>query len=414
MRALVLMVFLQWFVVCQSCFGTDNKTAEVIHWWVSGSENQALQEVAKAFEAEGFKWSETPVKASYQAKSVAITRMLDGVPPTMVQWHAGVALEELYEEGLIRSLAELAQTERWRSVIPAVLWDKLSYDGTLLAVPLTLHGSNWMWGNRQVLDDLDLSFPQTWEALISMAPKIREAGVIPLAVGGQAWQVRLLFNNYLLGVGGPDLYRSVIVEQDPAVIESPAMVSIFNGFRMLKKLIDPYSPDRGWPETTALVIEGKAAFQIMGDWARGEFLQAGKVAGDDFVCGFSPQTQDSYLVVSDVFVAPVVSDGSEEQQIQDRLARVIMNPEVQRKFNIIKGSIPPRTDVSTEGFDLCAKSAIQSLTEGSEVIPGFSMSVKGITANTIMDTIFTFWNNETVSAEQSVRMLADSIRKIRE
>ena len=35
---------------------------------------------------------------------------------------------------------------------------------------------------------------------------------------------------------------------------------------------------------TGMVIEGKAGFQIMGDWAKGEFIAAGKVPGVDYYC----------------------------------------------------------------------------------------------------------------------------------
>ena len=33
-----------------------------------------------------------------------------------------------------------------------------------------------------------------------------------------------------------------------------------------------------------MVIKGKAGMQIMGDWAKGEFLKAGQKPGTDFVC----------------------------------------------------------------------------------------------------------------------------------
>ena len=33
-----------------------------------------------------------------------------------------------------------------------------------------------------------------------------------------------------------------------------------------------------------MVIKGEAGMQLMGDWAKGEFLSAGKVPGKDFVC----------------------------------------------------------------------------------------------------------------------------------
>ena len=45
---------------------------------------------------------------------------------------------------------------------------------------------------------------------------------------------------------------------------------------------------RDWNLATSMVMNGEAAFQIMGDWAKGEFLAGGKVPGEDFLCAPAP------------------------------------------------------------------------------------------------------------------------------
>ena len=39
-----------------------------------------------------------------------------------------------------------------------------------------------------------------------------------------------------------------------------------------------------------MVIKGEAGMQLMGDWAKGEFIAAGKVPGKDFLCVAAPGT----------------------------------------------------------------------------------------------------------------------------
>ena len=46
-----------------------------------------------------------------------------------------------------------------------------------------------------------------------------------------------------------------------------------------------------------MVMNGEAAFQIMGDWAKGEFLAAGKKLGKDFLCS-SLQVKASYIMLT--------------------------------------------------------------------------------------------------------------------
>ena len=53
------------------------------------------------------------------------------------------------------------------------------------------------------------------------------------------------------------------------------MLKVIKTFEALRPLVDEGSPGRNWNDATNLVITGKAAAQVMGDWARGEFALAG-------------------------------------------------------------------------------------------------------------------------------------------
>ena len=408
-----LIIFIHIFVfsaVLAIAIAQAKHRAEVIHWWVSGGEAAAMQVVIEKFEQQGYTWVDTPVKASYQAKSVAISRMLDGTPPTLVQWHAGIALKELYEEGLIRDLTPLMQKYNWQKVIPQVLLEQVSVDGKIVAIPMTLHGANWLWANKKVFDQTGNPIPANWQEFLDIAPKLQKDGYIPLALGEQSWQLRLLFNNVLLSVGGSALYEEVMIKHNPVAIESEAMANVFAVFGKLRQYTDENNADRSWSETTKLVIEGKAALQIMGDWAKGEFSQVGQLPEKEFICEFSPGTADRYLIVTDVFVAPTTSK-KEDLAMQEKLISILMDTETQREFNLSKGSIPPRVDVSTSGFDSCSSKAMKAVAGGAQIIPGFNMTNKGLISNVLMDSISKFWQSEELSPEQAAEDLAKAIRQ---
>jgi len=385
--------------------------AEVIHWWVSGGERAALQTVIDAFEAGGNKWIDTPVESSYYAKTTAISRLLDGKPPAAVQWHAGVSLQQLYGEGLFRNINELAENKQWQKVLPETIWNNITVDGNVVAIPITLHGSNWIWGNKKILDELRMTVPRTWAEFIENADIILKAGYYPLALGGQPWQERALFLTIVLGLGGPELYENAFVLHEQEALVSPGMIKAFETFGALRKYIDPESPKRSWSDTTKLVIEGKAAFQIMGDWVKGEFFQAGLVPDKDFLCALSPGSNDNYLIVSDVFAMGNV-EGENVQKSQIELAKSLMDREVQKQFSLLKGSIPPRTDVPPDGFDTCSQVAMKTVSRQGSTHPGFNMANTGIVASGIMTVISSFWNDPTISPAEASRMLAEAVAKV--
>lgn len=384
--------------------------AEAIHWWVSGGERAALQTVIDAFQESGNKWIDTPVASSYHAKTAAISRILDGNPPAVIQWHAGVSLVDMYHEGLFRDINDLAQKEQWEKVLPEAIWNNITVDGNVVAIPITLHGSNWIWANKRILDEVGIHIPESWDELLQYAPRIQKAGYYPLALGGQPWQERALFLPVVLGVGGAELYEKALVHHQQEALASPAMKKAFQTFRALQQFVDPESPGRNWSDTTKLVIEGKAAFQIMGDWAKGEFFQAGMKPDRDFVCAFTPGSQGSFLMVSDVFAMGNVKDET-TQQAQAALAMIIMDKEIQKSFNLLKGSIPPRIDVSATGFDQCAQTAMSAAAVKGATYPGFNMANNGIMASGITAVISKFWNTPELTPDEAVKLLIETVEK---
>jgi glucose/mannose transport system substrate-binding protein len=104
--------------------------------------------------------------------------------------------------------------------------------------------------------------------------------------------------------------------------------------------------------------------QMMGDWAKGEFLKAGKVPGTDFVCIRFPGTQGSVTFNSDQFAMFNQTDAA-KQAAQVAMAKAIMDPAFQSAFNVVKGSVPARTDVPNDAFDDCGKKGMADLAEAN-------------------------------------------------
>ena len=74
-----------------------------------------------------------------------------------------------------------------------------------------------------------------------------------------------------------------------------------------------------------MVIKGEAGMQMMGDWAKGEFLKAGKKPGTDFLCFRFPGTQGNVTFNSDQFVMFNVGERQAARR-QVELAKAIMAP----------------------------------------------------------------------------------------
>ena len=162
-----------------------------------------------------------------------------------------------------------------------------------------------------------------------------------------------------MSTGGPEFYKKAFIDLDPETLGSDTMKEAFDRMTVIRGFVDDNFSGRDWNLASAMVINGEAAFQFMGDWAKGEFLNAGKVPDQDFLCFRFPGTQEQVTFNSDQFA--VFKQGDAVTPEQAALAKAIMSPEFQIAFNKVKGSVPARTDVSVESFDACGQKAYEEL-----------------------------------------------------
>jgi glucose/mannose transport system substrate-binding protein len=188
--------------------------------------------------------------------------------------------------------------------------------------------------------------------------------VTPLAHGGQPWQDATLFDAMLLSVGGGDFYKKSMIDLDEATLKSAQMKTVFERMAKLRTYVDANFSGRDWNLASAMVIKGEAAFQMMGDWAKGEFVTAGKKPDTDFLCFRFPGTQGIVTFNSDQFVMFKVGDDRKDAQV--KMASAVMDPAFQSAFNVVKGSAPARTDVPNEAFDACGKKSMADLKEAND------------------------------------------------
>lgn len=385
--------------------------AEVLHWWTSGGEAKSVAVLQEEFASKGGQWTDMPVAGGGgdAAMTALRARVLSGNAPTAVQLK-GPAIQEWYEEGVLADISAVAEAQGWADVLPASIAGHMKCEGTWCAAPVNVHRVDWIWANADVLEANGIEMPTTWDEFNAAAEKLQAAGIIPLAHGGQAWQDATVFEAVALGVLGADGFRKAFVDLDMDTLKSDEMKAVFDQMRTMRGYVDDNFSGRDWNLATAMVMNGEAAFQIMGDWAKGEFMAAGKVPGEDFLCASVPG--DGFLYNVDSFAMFDV-DGDDKKAGQELLAELIVGQNFQKVFNLNKGSIPARVDVSLEEFDSCAHLSAKDMTESSDngsLLPSYAhgMALRGAQAGAITDVVTAHFNSD-MSSDEAVNMLADAV-----
>ena len=308
-------------------------------------------------------------------------------------------------------LDDVAAANGWADLLSPAIQDLVKIDGKYMAAPVNIHRIDWLWISPSVLEKAGAEVPTTWEEFFEAAKKVQDAGMIALAHGGQNWQDITMFETVALGVGGPDFYRQAFVEFSADAMKSEEMANSLATFRRLSEFTDKDSPGRAWNETTAMLIRGEAAFQIMGDWVKGEFSAANLEAGKDYLCVDVPETQNAYIYNTDSFGMFKLSDDSAIAAQKD-LAKAIMLPGFQRIFNLYKGSIPVRNDVDMNEFDSCAQTSVAHLAAADAAggtVPSIAHGMATTTSNqgAVRDVITQFWNQPSMTVAEAQERLAN-------
>jgi glucose/mannose transport system substrate-binding protein len=381
---------------------------EVIHWWTSGGEAAAIKEFATMYTKAGGTWVDTPIAGGggAQARTVMANRTMGGDAPTAAQYNYGKQYEEIIKEGLLNDLDDVAKKGNWDKLLPEKIKNAVKVNGKYYAVPVNLHNENWVWFNKAVLAKAGAKEPTNMDEMFAAMDKVKAAGgVTPLALGGQGWQEAITFRGVLLAVGGQDLYLKTFKDKDAS---TPGFRKAVETFKKLKGYVDPGSPGRDWNLATGMVIQGKAAFQMMGDWAKGEFVNAGQSAGKEYGCFMAGGPKMPYAIGGDVFVFPK-QKAPEAAAAQKKLAELMISPEGQVAFNNKKGSIPIRTDVDTSKMDVCAQMGVQAVKEG-RLLQGTNELLSPDAVGAFEDAVSKFWNSNQ-STDDGIKAMAVALKR---
>ncbi len=381
----------------------------VYHGWSTPAEVGALRVLQESLAAKGHGWKDLAIPHNSGVNVSVVNLVTGGNPPNaFVNSDPGI-FRDLDGLGLARDLTgyydEIGATANFFPIIRELS----SVDGKMVKIPLFMHIDGMVYWNKSVAEQAGVD-PAAWKSVDEMLadfPKIKAAGFVPAAVGGQAFQVGYLFHAMLAATAGPEIYNRMYgAEVDPTVFDTPEVRKAIEIVRAFSNEATPESENRPWNETTNTVIAGKALFHIMGDWMKGEWLAAGKVPGVDFGCQVIPGTM-AVAVTSDA-MGVLGGQDAETDKAELDLVAAFVDPVVSAKANQQKGSTSPRADASTEFQDACNKVAMDALNvPNGQVANPFNITDTDW-HNAIWTVMFNFWSDKSQTADDVIEGLKEN------
>jgi glucose/mannose transport system substrate-binding protein len=339
-------------------------------------------------------------------------RVLGGDPPGAAQFNPGRQYEELISGGKLLDLTDIATAGKWDEIIrPKAIGSACLVDGHWWCVPVNIHSNYWAWYSKPVFEKAGVPEPKSMADFIAAAPKIKEAGFIPFAIGGDGngWQIQLLFQDMVTEALGVAKRDEMYTKKSAEIAGGPEMKGVFTQLRALKQFTDNGYANRNWNDTTNLVITGKAGLQVMGDWARGEFAAAGMTGVKDFGCMIGLNEAKPVVSTDGDIILFFKQGNADVEAAQKRLAALLISPEVQVAFNNAKGSMPVRADVDMSTADPCMQKSLKAVEDPANIVTATNRFITENTNQQINELVAQYFADDSMTADDATAKFATVI-----
>ncbi|MER6736175.1 extracellular solute-binding protein [Streptomyces puniciscabiei] len=271
--------------------GGSSSGTTTIEWWnISTTEptKTVWAGLAKKFEAQNPKVKLKIVQLendAYKSKMTALTAS-GKLPDIFHTWGGGV-LRQQVDAGLVEDLTD--RTKPWADGLLSVAKQPYLLDDKLYGIPFDI-GMIGFWYNKALFKRAGISAPPTtWSGFLDAVKKLRSAGITPLALAGKESWTGMYYWAYLaMRTAGVDALRKADEKKDFTD------AGFVQAGQHLKDLVDLQPFQKGFlgaaysspTGQAATVGNGKAAMELMGQWAPVVEADAGKGLGANL--GFFP------------------------------------------------------------------------------------------------------------------------------
>jgi len=270
-----------------------------VNWWHIQHTEPLLsvwQDVANEYMAEhpNVEIVITP-RENEAFKAAETANMAAGDPPDIFQTWGGGGLKAQAEAGYVKPIDDLVAD--WIDGVSAGANSLYNVDGTQYGVAFD-QGMVGFWYNKDLFEAAGIDeFPTTWAGLLEAVQKLKESGVVPIALGeGEKWPGHFYWAYLAIRNCGADVMLEAAVDGD---FNRECFIKAGQDLQDLVEL-DPFQPDflaATYVEPTgsaAQVGNGVAAMELMGHWAFNNFKTysaSGQGIGDALAFANFPEVE---------------------------------------------------------------------------------------------------------------------------
>jgi raffinose/stachyose/melibiose transport system substrate-binding protein len=213
---------------------------------------------------------ETAILENEAFKSKLATVMQAGTPPDIFMSWGGGTMATYAKAGLLKDITKEVKGTVWGNSMASGVWEVYSSGGRVYGAPFDMGGKTFGY-NKELLAKVGYKdFPTDWDGFLSLVKKLKAASITPIALGGgDKWPGMYYFAYLSLRLGGGQLLQDTFSGKNGSGFNDPTFVK---AGQMLAELaaLKPFQAGflgASFPDQGALMGNGDAAMELMGQWA---------------------------------------------------------------------------------------------------------------------------------------------------
>ena len=298
---------------------------------------KAMEELIAGFEAANpdikVKWN----NFDHEGYKSAIRNFLTADPPDVAAWYAGNRMEPFVKAGLFEDVTDVwtanGLDEQLKSAAAS-----MTIDGKKWGVPYTYY----QWGiyyNKDVYKKVGVSEPKNWDEFVAACEKFNAAGIDCLTTGTKAlWPGAGIFDYINMRTNGYEFHMDLTAGK--VAWTDDKVKATFANWAKIQPYITKNHAAIDWQDAAALLVQGKAANYVMGNFAVATFKEGG-MTNDNL--GFmvfpeiTPGVPRAEEAPTDTFHIP---SGAKNKEDAKKFLAYLASPEAQTKMNATLGQLP--------------------------------------------------------------------------
>ncbi|RUS58870.1 extracellular solute-binding protein [Pseudorhodobacter sp. E13] len=318
----------------------------------------AFQALIADFEAENPDIKVNLNNFDHEGYKTAIRNFLTADSPDLANWYAGNRMAPFVTSGQFMDVSDVWEANGLGDQLASAK-ASMTIDGKQWGVPYTYY----QWGiyyNKDAYKAAGVEVPTTWDGFVENCAKFKEAGIDCLTTGSKAlWPAAGIFDYLNMRTNGYEFHMDLTAGK--VAWTDDKVKATFAEWAKVQPFITENHAAIDWQDAAALLVQGKAANYVMGNFAVATFKEGG-MTNDNL--GFmvfpeiTPGLPRAEEAPTDTIHIPA---GAKNVDDAKKFLAFVARADVQTKLNAALGQLPTNKDSSVDAADPFISAGFESL-----------------------------------------------------